>query len=281
MYCIPSLFVDVESDGSSQSCFIKPYQNTQKVDKAQILLETHLISFTLEGEKHIITPESRVSSSPKSFILLKKGRCLMTEKLSPNGDFKSLLCFIDDAMLLDFFRKYELTIPQSSSKQDFSILERDTLLSAIIQSLDPYFSSNVNLSPAVTRLKTEEILLQIVQTHGVEALAFLVNDIKASRHLEFKKVVEANALNKLSADELAFLCNMSPSTFRRNFINVYGTTPGKWLLQKRLEKAADLLRHNEYGASEVYLQVGFESLSGFIQSFRKHFGLTPKKFQNS
>lgn len=282
MYCIPSIFFEKEKQKeSSLSCFIKPYTNTQKVDKAQILMETHVLSFLLEGEKSVILPDSKATFQNDSFILLKKGKCLMTEKLSGEGGFKSLLIFFDNNYLLQFFKKHNLALSPASTDSGFSVLQKDDLLNSIAYSLLPYFDSKKELSESISVLKAEELLLQIVNLHGTESLSFLLDNLQSYRDVEFKKVVESNITNNLSSSQLAFLCNMTPSTFRRKFIQLYRETPGKWFTKKRLEKAAQLLKCSDAKASEIYLKVGFESLSGFIHAFKKAYGATPKKYQNS
>ncbi len=72
---------------------------------------------------------------------------------------------------------------------------------------------------------------------------------------------------------------MSVSTFKRNFEKVFYLSPAKWLKEKRIEKAEFLLQASDKNVSEVAMEVGFENPSHFIQVFKSHYGLTPKKFQ--
>ncbi|WP_420152093.1 helix-turn-helix domain-containing protein, partial [Siphonobacter sp.] len=77
----------------------------------------------------------------------------------------------------------------------------------------------------------------------------------------------------------AFLCHTSLSTFKRRFAKIYGTSPNKWFLEKRMQKAAQLLKQGDYKVSEVYYEIGYENLSSFIQSFKQVYGVTPKQYQ--
>jgi len=74
------------------------------------------------------------------------------------------------------------------------------------------------------------------------------------------------------------MCNMSLSTFKRRFARLYGTSPNKWLLQKRMEQAASLL-HQQEKPSQIYHKVGYENHSSFTQSFKQVYGVTPREFQ--
>jgi AraC-like DNA-binding protein len=62
---------------------------------------------------------------------------------------------------------------------------------------------------------------------------------------------------------------------------MYDSTPKEWLLHKSLNKAKALLATKELNVTEVCLECGFGSTSWFIKSFKKEFGLTPKKFQQN
>ena len=83
----------------------------------------------------------------------------------------------------------------------------------------------------------------------------------------------------MTVEDLAFLSNMSVSTFKRRFYQLYQTSPNKWLVQQRLALAASLLQEGALKTSDVYYRVGYETMSSFIQSFKQVYGLTPKKYQ--
>jgi len=278
MYRLPNLFLNNEKLQPSL-CLIKYYDNTSPVKNAKTVMETNVISFLLKGEKQIMLPNQKISFDNSSFIILKKGHYLISEKKSKSGEFKSILLFFDIDFLFSFYKKYNLPIVNNEKSSGFRVFKKDNLLNAIAESLLPYLHSDVELSQEICRLKLEEILLQIVKKNGGDSLLFLFNNVISDRDIQFQKVIEENIFNNLTMNELSFLCNMSPSTFRRHFIKTFKKSPAQWITQKRLEKAAELLEFQKMSATEVYLFVGFDSLSGFIQSFKKQFGLTPKQYQ--
>ena len=85
----------------------------------------------------------------------------------------------------------------------------------------------------------------------------------------------------MTVEEMAFLCHMSLSTFKRRFAIIYGTSPNKWLLEKKMQKAAQLLKQGDFKVNELYFELGYENLSSFIHSFKLFHGVTPKQFQLS
>jgi AraC-like DNA-binding protein len=72
---------------------------------------------------------------------------------------------------------------------------------------------------------------------------------------------------------------MTLSTFKRRFAMIYGTSPSKWFLDKRMQKAAQMLKVHGLNASEIYQELGYENLSSFIKSFKQVYGMTPKQYQ--
>jgi AraC-like DNA-binding protein len=102
---------------------------------------------------------------------------------------------------------------------------------------------------------------------------------KDKEQLQIKKVVESHVGQLITVEELAFLCHMSSSTFKRRFSEIYHTTPQKWLLTRKLEMAAELLRSGGESPSGVYLKVGYQNHSSFSEAFRNHFGNTPSEYQ--
>jgi AraC-like DNA-binding protein len=125
-------------------------------------------------------------------------------------------------------------------------------------------------------LKFEELMLYISEIKGFDFLDSL--DIDSNKYaINFKSSIENNKLNKLTLDELSFLCNMSVSTFKRVFQKHYQQSPIKWFQNQRLEYAAYLLNKEKRKSSEIFDLVGYENHSNFIKAFKNKFGVTPKQ----
>lgn len=122
-------------------------------------------------------------------------------------------------------------------------------------------------------------MLHLLEKYPFQILSFQTAKNKKFDDFEIRKAVETNVMNNISLEELAFLCNISLSTFKRRFVKIYETSPNKWMLQKRMELAKNLLQHHNEKPSEVFHKVGYENHSSFSQSFKQTFGITPKEFQ--
>ena len=120
-------------------------------------------------------------------------------------------------------------------------------------------------------------MLYLANKYGLPFFAYLNSLLISERELSFKKVIEKNLYTNLNIEEIAFLCNMSASTFKRKFISIYQESPGKWFRQKRLNKARELLLNSKATPSEIYMDFGYDSLSNFSTAFKNEFGYSPKQ----
>jgi transcriptional regulator GlxA family with amidase domain len=92
--------------------------------------------------------------------------------------------------------------------------------------------------------------------------------------------MEDNYLGNLKINDYAILTGRSVSTFTREFKRLYGITPNKWLIKKRLKKAHDLLNDTNMNVTQVSMEVGYENISHFIKAYKEVYGVTPKLTKN-
>ena len=90
--------------------------------------------------------------------------------------------------------------------------------------------------------------------------------------------MNANFAKPLSIEDYAYLTGRSISSFRRDFVDLFGVSPKQWLIDKRLAKARELLTRNGTTVSQIALEVGYENFSHFVKAFHKKYGTSPKQF---
>ena len=247
------------------------------------ILNKNAISLVISGEKTMRFAEKTVNIKNDEFHFLSTGNCLVSMKLSDKIPFKSILIFFDGSVLTDFYLKYNQKINRLNRKQQlqqepYIALKKDEFIIHFITSLDILLKNDVPVSGEMKRVKFEELMLHLLEKYPDQLLSFQVLKNKEMDDFEIRKAVETNITNMLNMEELAFLCNISLSTFKRRFFKIYNTSPNKWLLQKRMDLAKDLLIKDEK-PSEVFHKIGYENHSSFSQSFKQTFGMTPKEFQ--
>jgi AraC family transcriptional regulator len=94
-----------------------------------------------------------------------------------------------------------------------------------------------------------------------------------------KELIEANLGSHLSVADLAAACNLSVAHFSRSFQRSTNMPPHRWLIHRRLEKAAALMMKADLSLSEIAQSCGFNDQSHFTRSFRRVYGVSPRMWQ--
>jgi AraC family transcriptional regulator, exoenzyme S synthesis regulatory protein ExsA len=109
----------------------------------------------------------------------------------------------------------------------------------------------------------------------------LVNALFVPYEYDFNEIIQQNQFSNLSLPQFAHLCNSSLATFKRKFTEYYKESPAKYILQRKLEKAIQLLQHKSKPISEIAYACGFETISNFDKAFKKHYGKSPSEYRLS
>jgi len=100
------------------------------------------------------------------------------------------------------------------------------------------------------------------------------------RHLlRAKDLIDARYREPLDVPSLARAAHLSPAHFSREFRRTFGDTPHQYLLTRRMERAAALLRNTDRTVAEVCLTVGLRSIGSFTTTFGRTFGLSPTAYR--
>ncbi|HEX4752433.1 MAG TPA: AraC family transcriptional regulator [Solirubrobacterales bacterium] len=103
-----------------------------------------------------------------------------------------------------------------------------------------------------------------------------------ARHLlRAKDLADARYAEPLGVDALAAAAGLSRAHFSREFRRAFGESPHGYLLTRRLERAAALLRDTDHSVAEICLDVGLTSVGSFTTSFKRTFGKTPTAYRES
>jgi len=107
----------------------------------------------------------------------------------------------------------------------------------------------------------------------------LLSEIFLPVNVQFKQIIGQHILTPLSMDQLAYICNMSLSTFKREFKKTFDDTPARYIKHKRLEHAANLLVYSQDAISVIAYDSGFQDVTTFSHSFHKYFNQTPSQYR--
>ncbi len=104
--------------------------------------------------------------------------------------------------------------------------------------------------------------------------------VPPARHLlRAKDLADARYFDPLTVADLARAAGLSPAHFSREFRCTFGEAPHQYLLTRRLERAAGLLRNTDRTVTEICFAVGLVSVGSFTTSFRRVYGVAPLAYR--
>ncbi|MEM6801329.1 MAG: AraC family transcriptional regulator [Bacteroidota bacterium] len=245
----------------------------------QSFLSMHALTYVVQGQQIIEAYEGEILSVQAGEIaLIKKGLYTITDLLAEKDDFKACLLFFSDEILREVLKLHDTktTAIQSS----FFKLKAPDYLAHFWKSVEQVHSSLLNTSPTFFDIKAWEVFSALISHDESGKTEAKLRGLLQAKERSLHKFMEENFDKALSIDDFAYLTGRSPASFRREFKLKFGSSPRKWIIRQRLEKAAQLLQKSKMSVAEVAQEVGYESTSHFIQGFKKQFGQTPRQLLN-
>ncbi len=244
-------------------------------DKGTFFLEQHLLYVVLGGEVKLTCGKQTCTVHKNEMVLLRRAHSVSYEKTGDKntGLFESLLFAITDELLSDFLTQQHITIPQMTEELGVKVSPMSERLVAYCWSLSPYFNDPTQTNPGLLRLKVMELLYNVMDCSKniFRQMLQLRQPVKTDIH----RVVEENYTSPISLEELAYLSGRSLSSFKRDFQSIYNTTPARWIREKRLSKARQMLQTSRMSVADVAYSLGFENPTHFSRIFKQQYGVPP------
>jgi AraC-like DNA-binding protein len=271
---IPEIYIkDYENN---PDLYVYDFKMSNYVVRSKVNLSMNMFSFLQVGKKQVHFADASVAVNSKQSLLLKKGHWLWTELLDTEALYYCKLLFFSEKKLVEFLNKNDWEFRSVKPEISYFIIENDPYITSYLKSLDTLSTTPSIFKDNLLSIKFEELMLYLINKYGVKFKSYL-HSLISKKQSHFREVVESNVYSNLKLDELAFLCNMSLSTFKRYFTAEFNVSPGKWLQDKRLKRAKDLLEYGNLKSSDIYLELGYNNLSNFSSAFKKKFGISPNE----
>lgn len=142
-----------------------------------------------------------------------------------------------------------------------------------------YMAHPAEFNEEMRWLKLKELLLILAQTEEAPTVAHLLSALFTPKEFDFREVVRAHHLSRLSLAQLADLCHMSLATFKRHFQGYYGMPPAEYFRAQRLDHAETLLRAGQNPVADIASASGFDSIATFNRQFKARYGLSPSDYR--
>ena len=239
--------------------------------------------FMLRGRGEVIGSGGSFQSEEENGFVLRCGNYISEYCKTVETDtveavavhfYPEIIQMIYDREFPDFLRDVQRVRPIRAYR-----IERSAPLRTYIDSLLFYFDNPELADEELLKLKMRELILLLVKVDPSETVKHLLADLFEPEALEFRQVVEANVYTNLTTAELAFLCKRSLSGFKREFTRLYATPPARYLRDRKLERAARLLRTTELRISDVAFDCGFATLAHFSRVFHQKYEQSPSEYR--
>ncbi|MGE0076416.1 MAG: helix-turn-helix domain-containing protein [Bacteroidales bacterium] len=231
--------------------------------------------YVIKGAIRVFDGNKSYSFKAGDACIARKNRLAKYELLEGKDTFAPILFCFDEPFLQKFKMKNQSLVKQTHIilKDTIIKISKSELIESFIQSIKPYFKGVMQLDEAFEDLKYEELLIILLKNQP--ELGSILFDFRKPGKIDLEDFMNRNYKFNVSVSRFAFLTGRSLSAFKRDFKEIYEDTPSHWLVQRRLQEAYFLMNKKGQRPSDIYIDLGFESLSHFSTAFKKTFGQTP------
>jgi len=272
----PAYYRQFTCDNSLITCFNCPMEARLMASRfSDLWVQYNYLFYVIDGKKTWHTLKGTYEIGKDSCVFVRKGGFIL-ERVLESG-FCVVLFFIPDEFICETLRSRSKPLKQSRPDHEpLIMIEANKTLAGFFLSMASYFSETNDPDPALLQLKFRELILTIADNpHNEELLSYFCTLLHEPTTASLRRIMEDNFCFNLGLEQFAKLSNRSLSAFKRDFEKIYNTSPGKWLLDRRLDHAMYLLGNKNKNINEVVFETGFENAAHFSRVFKKKFGIAP------
>lgn len=233
----------------------------------------------LSGKKTYRTVNGEWTLVPGQTLYFKKGAEVIHQYF--DDEYCMLGFFLSDDLIRETFREArgKMALSRSDEALEFTAreVESSSYLEGYFHSMLTYFRGQNRPPDHILVLKLKELLVNLMNADPTLTAYF--NMLSETDKPSIQQVMEKNFCFNLKMEEYAELCHRSLSSFKRDFQQLYGETPGKWLQKRRIHYAANLLSNTNMSVTQVAFDAGFEDLSHFSRAFKSVMGHNPTEYK--
>ena len=260
------------------------YTSSKQRHSFDALVPRHAIIYILAGTKKIKCIEGDYTISAGDLFFIFKGDYVMSELLPEDGEFRSLMLFFDGRTARNLLASIKEELPSFNSKQPLSrdrirVVSEVSELKHYFQLLSEYCDYDAPYLQELIQAKFSELFYLLLRMPCKGEVISFFTGISYSERPGLSEVLEDNLYASNSIDKLATLSGRSLSTFKREFSQLYGETPKRWINNRRLEHATLLLRTTNKLVEEVAEECGYVSPSHFTKLFKQAYMTTPAAYK--
>lgn len=269
--------LSLKLDGMSVVEFCSYTQGT----KGTCFLKDHLLLIVKSGVYNLRVSNQEFTVRSNEMLFLHKSIGIEYVKSGePDSDYiLNYMMFFLNEKILDEFLKFAGLKPiyPMDDVVPVTVFPINNRIGDYIESLKPYLEKPDEIKEGLVRVKLMELLFHMADSN--ERFLYQLMQPISKEKGNIPKVMEENFMNPVSLNDLAYLSGRSLATFKRDFQAIYHTSPIKWIRNRRLDKAKELLAETALSVTDVCFATGFENITHFYKVFKDRFGRPPSEFR--
>jgi AraC family transcriptional regulator, exoenzyme S synthesis regulatory protein ExsA len=247
------------------------YGDFRTAGMKSVFLQENILLFALEGDITFRYGNVVYNLKKQEFAFFRKDILLEYRLEGQRSIF--LLVILKNELVFQFATMEKLNTTSKEIPETVMVGSPGMQLSAYFDSLEPYFNYDGGVPESLVNIKLLELLFCLSRNH--RSILEQILDCREHFRPNITNIVEDNLMDSLSLRQLARLAGRSVSSFRRDFLSIYNMPPSRWMRQKKLEKAQELLVSTNMTVTSICYTLGFESIAHFSRIFKSHFGYPP------
>lgn len=238
----------------------------------QHFIDEHYFIYVVKGVVVLYDGSKYQELRSGQSCIARKNRLGRYYKTREEGELEKVILSLNTTFLKQFYDKHKIAVTKFECTETCIPVSKSELLDDYIGAL-PQIYSHGKIREPFSNIKREELLLILLEQQP--ELAGLLFDFGIPAKINLEEFMVRNYPFNVSIERFAYLTGRSVSAFKRDFRQIFNETPSRWLVLKRLQEAYFLIDQKGLKPSDIYLDLGFETLSHFSFAFKKQFGLTP------
>lgn len=241
------------------------------------VVSEHMLVYVITGELDVLSNNRRRHlQRGQAYLIRKNYRAHKIEYPARDGKpFKGLFLQLKTPILKKTMHEFNLgrnDVKPYSSCSPYVMLPDNPVLAGMFRSLEGFFDAGHYPSKLLMETKVKEVILTLIEM--IPELKSVLFDFVEPWKVDLQEYMNDNFANDLDLEGFAHYTGRSLSAFKKDFVELFHQSPGRWIVKRRLQEARRLIENGEKPL-DVYMQVGFKNLSHFSTAFKREYGFPP------